>query len=104
MNFQELLQLVKESLYCQVCGQSFDEAKVELAGLQGNSLLFHAYCDKGHFPSNTLIKAMAPTSLPIKDIVDKFQGEPISIDEVLDLTNLLKGFDGNFETAFALTH
>ena len=47
MNFQELLQLVKESLYCQVCGQSFDETKVELAGYQGNSLFFHAFCDKG---------------------------------------------------------
>lgn len=97
MNFQELLQLVKESLYCQVCGQSFEETRVELAGYQGNSLYFHAYCDKGHFPSNTLIKAMAPATFPMQDIVTKFQGDPVTMDDVLDLKNFLKGFDGNFQ-------
>lgn len=99
MNFQELIQIVKESLYCQICGMSFDDKNVELAGYKENILYFHAFCDKGHTPSNSLIKAVAPVGLKIGDLIDKFFGPPITYDNFLDLKNALKTFDGNFEIA-----
>lgn len=100
MEFRELIEMVKESLYCQVCGQGFDDNKVELAGYNGNALYFHAYCDKGHVPSNSLIKAVAPATPALAEFVTKLHGEPMRTDDVLDLKNYLKGFKGDFEQLF----
>lgn len=100
MDFREIIKLVKDSLYCQVCGTQFDDTNIELAGYQGNTLYFHAYCDRGHNPANSLIKAVAPAGMQIKELLTLYGGDPVKHDEMLDLKNFLHTFNGDFESIF----
>lgn len=101
MNFQQIVQLVKESLFCYMCGQIFEDDNIHLAGAVGNMLLFHAFCDRGHQPSDAIIRAVAPQLVPLDGVFEKLPGEPLNTDDVLDLSNALVDFQGDFVTVFS---
>lgn len=96
MNLQRIIQLLKENLLCQACGQIFEEHNIQFAGAAAEAMFFIAYCDRGHLPSNSFIKAVAPSPDAVESIISKTMGVPLTTDEALDFKNSLVGFDGDF--------
>jgi hypothetical protein len=88
-NLHEIIQQIQRDLYCPACGKNYEVGEIRLKGLFDHTLIIQTVCENNH---STLFMTT------LKKEKDK---NPITLDEVLDLTNALQTFDGNFEKIWA---
>lgn len=85
-NLHEIIAQIQRDLYCPVCGKNYEIGEIRLRGLFDHTLIVQTICTNGHV-------TLFMTTLK-KTEVSK---SPISSDDILDLHNALKDFDGNFQ-------
>ncbi len=109
MNFQDLriiIGQIKKNVSCPKCKGKYKDADIEVIGSLGDEQnFFHAICSKCQsesiinvaiqFDSDGLV--VAPN---LKKLGAAPRMEQISSNEVLDMHNFLKAFDGDFSELF----
>ena len=85
-NLYEIIAQIQKDLYCPVCGKTFEIGKIHLRGLFDHTLIIQTICSNGHI-------TIFMTSFKNQSVKQK----PIAINDVLDLQNTLKEFDGDFQ-------
>lgn len=88
-NFHEILEQIKRQLHCPVCGKKYEQGEIKLRGSFSHILVIQTICSGGH---STLF--VTNTKNPKEIVKDK---KPVITDDVLDLHNALKKFNGDFE-------
>ena len=86
-NFNEIMEQIKRDLHCPVCGRKYEFGEIKLRGSFSHAIVIQTVCENGHL---TLFVASAKNP---KKLVEK---KPIITDEVIDLHNTLKKFNGDF--------
>ncbi len=106
MNFKELKLIVsqiKKNIACPKCKAKFTDEDIELiGGLGDEQTFFHATCIECE--TETVVNVALNVDLSLPDSFKKLGSSPrfgkVSTNEVLDMHNFLKNFDGNFKTVF----
>ena len=104
MNFNELKQIIlqiQKTIPCKDCGRAFPDSNVHIIGTVMNEGFLAAHCD--HCKNKTLLSVFFKANRVSK------KGDPklihdirtIHPDEVLDMHNFLKDFDGDFSRLFS---
>lgn len=100
MNFQDLRLIVgqiKKSIQCPKCKANYIDQDIEVVGSVGeDQTFFHATCGKCESEAviNVSVQFDSHMEMTLPNI------SAISTNEVLDMHNFLKGFDGNFKHLF----
>ncbi len=102
-----LIKRLMTSLKCGVCGQGYEVANINVLGHNEDLWFLSAICPACH--TRCLVAAVIKEGkVPevITDLteaeLDKFKNAgSLTDDEVLDMHNFLKGFDGNFSRLFS---
>lgn len=109
MNFHELRIIVgqiKKNVKCPKCQASYTDEDIELIGGLGDEQhFFHASCSKCDSESVVNVSLQFDDNqMVIPGDLKKLGTAPrmghISSDEVLDMHNFLKSFDGDFSRIF----
>jgi hypothetical protein len=106
MNFRELKLIVgqiKKTINCPKCECKFTDEDIELiGGLGDEQTFFHASCLDCE--TESVINVCIHFDDEMVDGISRLGSAPrlgkISTNEVLDMSNFLKEFDGNFKTVF----
>ena len=91
---QQLFEIVRrahEELACPICSRGFEMGEIRVRGIMNKHYLVQASCHQGHPPSLVLCivsEAVRPDNA-------------LTTDDVLDLHQSLKSFNGDFKAAFA---
>lgn len=87
-NLPEILKQIQKDLCCPICGQKYEISQIKFRGAFEQVLVIQTTCSNGHL---TLIMTFFPG-------IEKKEIKPaLTSNEVLDLTNSLKDFNGDFE-------
>lgn len=86
-NMTEILKQIQRDLTCPVCGRKFELSQIKVRGVFEQILIIQTECNEGHF--TLFVTAFSDHAKKIKPA--------INMDEVLDLSNNLKKFNGDFE-------
>ena len=89
----ELLQRVQRELNCPVCKRSFEIDEIRVRGAIDHNFLVQATCHRNHHPALVLYIAGHHD----QNADDKNR---ITSDDVLDLHQQLKQFNGDFRAIF----
>ena len=108
MNFKDLKIIVKQiknTIRCQKCESKYTDDVIEvIGGLSDEQIFFHAYCPECDADSIVHVTVETQFVSPEMSKLTKLGNAPrighVSADEVLDMRNFLKSFDGNFEKLF----
>lgn len=114
MNIQELKFIVneiKKKIFCDTCKGKYTDEDIEMIGTLGDfQSYFHAWCPTCELETiiNVTVEVNRDGTIFIEEMlvprVERLgsapRGEKIQSDEVLDMHNFLKDFDGNFIEAF----
>ncbi len=94
-NMPELLKQIQRDLACPICGKKFELSQIKVRGAFEQILVVQTTCTDGHL---TVFMSMFNE----ENKADDTKIEPaITTDEVLDLSNSLKSFKGDFEKIWA---
>ena len=102
-----LIKRLMASIKCGVCGQGYEVGNINVLGHDEDLWFLSALCPACH--ARCLVAAVIREDrVPevITDLtkaeLDKFRNvSRVTIDEVLDMHNFLKGFDGDFSRLFS---
>ncbi|KKQ74088.1 MAG: hypothetical protein US94_C0014G0006 [Berkelbacteria bacterium GW2011_GWB1_38_5] len=84
-NLHEIIKQIQKDLYCPVCGKNYEIGEIKIRGLFDHTLIVQTICDNGHI---TLFITIFQTKEKVSSI---------STNYVLDLSNTLEKFDGDFQ-------
>ncbi|HEX73721.1 MAG TPA: hypothetical protein G4N93_01010 [Dehalococcoidia bacterium] len=103
---EKLIKKLMASIKCGVCGQQYEIDNIEILGHEENLWFLRVVCVacQTQYLAAAVIKDGKMPEI-ITDLteaeLDKFRKiEGLTADEVLDMHNFLKGFDGNFTRIF----
>lgn len=101
MNFYELKQLIKEikaTIPCRHCEKPYSDREIRIIGTVLNEGFFMANCRNCQIEViiNVIFKEKKLIHRPLKNRSIK----PIDKDDILDMRNFLKNFNGDFATLF----
>lgn len=96
MDYNKILQLAKQFLYCPVCKNHFDNDHIFFKGYVNDKFIIKTDCDKSH----PLVHTIFISKILNKSSVTELELETITQDEYLDIRNSINKFDGNFEKIF----
>jgi hypothetical protein len=104
---ENVIKRVMTSMKCGVCGQRYESANVSVLGRQEDLWFLKVFCSACHtqyLVAAVIKKGRAPEV--ITDLtrveVNKFKSAGgLTADEVLDMHNFLKTFDGDFSQLFS---
>ncbi|MBI4185641.1 hypothetical protein HY524_01150 [Candidatus Berkelbacteria bacterium] len=88
-----IIARAQQELSCSVCGRKFEVNEIKVRGVMDTHYLVQTACHRGHNPI-LLLYVMSIQPRPTN---------ALSTDDVLDLHQALKGFNGDFKTAFRHT-
>jgi len=99
---RELMKMVK----CSTCGRRYAAADVNVMGRQGD--LWYVTLSCSHCHAQAVVAAVLKerkVETPITDLTEEEQerfreSAPVGPDEVLDMHDFLKDFDGDFSRLF----
>ena len=91
-SMRDILRAAQEDLSCPVCGRQFELDELKIRGAFESQYLVQAACQRGHSPTLTLYVVVSQD--------DRIKTPCVTTDEVLDLHNALKAFDGDFKSVF----
>jgi hypothetical protein len=108
MNFHDLKIIVaqiKRSIPCQKCNLTYTDEDIEVIGALGDEQsFFHASCEKCEAESFIHVTLQFDEEGEIYPNFKKLGSAPrkeqITTNEILDMHNFLKIFDGDFNTLF----
>ncbi|MFH1485018.1 MAG: hypothetical protein ABIH46_03020 [Chloroflexota bacterium] len=100
------LKRVMATMKCSVCGQRYEASNVNVLGHQEELWFLSVFCPSCH--SHGLVAAVIKEGKSpdtVSDLTEaecfKFKdSEDIGVNDVLDMHNFLKGFQGDFSTLF----
>ena len=106
MNDQFLRRLIS-TIKCGVCGQRYEAPNINILGHQSELWFLAVYCSS--CKSHGLVAAVVKENripkivreLKNKEMTDFRLADAVSMDDVLDIHNFLKEFDGDFNQLFA---
>lgn len=98
------------SIKCAVCGQRYEVANINILGHQQDLWFLRVFCPGCR--TQGLVAAVIKeerkgetlSELTPEERRHFFRSEPVSVDDMLDMHNFLKSFDGDFEELFKKTH
>ncbi len=105
MNFHDLriiVNQIKKTLKCPKCTGKYIDEDIELIGSLGDEqIFFHAWCSECETQSVINVQ-VDPQSLygPMPKLGSAPRMGHVSANEVLDMHNFLKSFDGDFNQMF----
>lgn len=86
-NIQEILKQIQRDMSCPICGTKFELKDIKIRGQFDHALVIQTMCTDGHL---TIIMTIFKKQ-------DKIPVKAIATDEVLDFSNCLNNFKGDFE-------
>ena len=86
-NIQEILKQIQRDLSCPVCGSRFEMRDIKVRGAYEHTLIIQTMCFEGHL---TLFMTVFRSQ-------KKIQIKPVTTDDVLDLHQAIRNFNGDFE-------
>jgi len=89
-NMQELLKQIQRELACPICGRKYELNQIKIRSVFEQVLIVQTTCSDGHL---TLLM----TIIKEQDKVKKELKPGLTTNEVLDLSNSLNSFKGDFE-------
>jgi hypothetical protein len=100
-----LKNLLRQKIECAVCGRRYRADKLRFIGHKDELWVFMAVCTRCRTAAFIGVTLQAGQPLA-RDMSlaewEHFQGQPpVSVDDVLDLHDLLKNFDGDFAAVFS---
>ena len=106
---ESIIKKLMSSIKCAVCGQCYEEDSIKIIGHQEDLWFLDVSCPVCHtqcLAAATVKEDKAPQV--ITDLTgaeqEKFGGvDRLTADEVLDMHNFLKNFDGDFSRLFCPT-
>ena len=87
-NLYQLFERIKNDLYCPVCGEKFSSTQIKLKGLFDKTLIIQTICDNNHL------------TVFITTCYEKNNSEVITDNDIIDLHEELKNFNGDFTTTW----
>jgi len=108
-NYKEILKQAQQILYCTTCGRTYQLDEIRLRGFLDDTLILQTICSNHHAPVVTFyltnstpgVKADKPTVLA--EPVQKREPQKVTKDDVLDLHQGMKDFDGDFRQLWNMT-
>ncbi len=104
-DFKEIIKHLKKTLPCGECGKRFPDEGIQLVASIYNDCLFHFRCPhcKNEIVAEVSILDQDRTAskLNIQTHEPEYFGQ-IDHDDVLDIHNFLKRFDGDFKKLFSI--
>ena len=107
MGNEGIIKKLVSSVKCAVCGQCYDKDGINILGHQDDVWFLNVSCSTCHTQClvAAVIKAVEAPEV-ITDLTEIEQGRPghmdmVTGDEVLDMHNFLKHFDGDFSRIFS---
>ncbi|MBU2523779.1 hypothetical protein KKG71_01125 [Patescibacteria group bacterium] len=100
---KEVIVHIKKTMKCPHCKTTFRDNNMHIIGTLPDEAFFQLYCPK--CKANLLLHTAVETHRKHRKITTQkhhsiIEPDTISKDEVLDMHNFLKTFDGNFNSAF----
>lgn len=89
-NFEKIIKEALKSLKCPVCSRQFIREELKIKPVFNKQFFVHAACTNNHSPA-IVLHIMEES---------KLQQKTIGADEILDIHEALKDFDGNFKEVF----
>ncbi len=86
----EIVTRAQQQLSCSVCRRSFELEEIKVRGMMDGQYLVQTACHRGHAPS-LILYVVSATPRPVSSV---------STDDVLDLHQTLKDFNGDFKSVF----
>jgi len=93
--FRRLMSRMK----CTVCGEYFLPRHIQVLGHQDDLWFLSVFCASCH--SQGLVAALVRRADEEAVATEVPPGEPVTADDLLDMHNFLKTFDGDFQGLFA---
>ena len=98
---ERLIKKLMASMKCESCGQHYEVYNIDVLGHREELWFLRVHCSACH--TQCLVAAIVKES-KISEVVtdlseielDEFKNNVIEIDDVLNMHNFLKDFDGNF--------
>jgi hypothetical protein len=98
---ERLIKKLMASMKCESCGQHYEVYNIDVLGHREELWFLRVHCSACH--TQCLVAAIVKES-KISEVVtdlseielDEFKDNVIEIDDVLNMHNFLKDFDGNF--------
>ena len=85
-NLAEIIAQIQKDLYCPVCGKNYEIGEIRLRGLFDQTLIIQTICLNHHV-------TLFMTTLQHRQAEKKL----LTNNDILDLHNALKDFDGDFQ-------
>lgn len=87
-NLHDIIQKIKNELHCPICGINYEHGEIKLRGLFNSTIILQTICQNNH---STVF--MTSYQKPVEK-------SPVNMDDVLDLHNTLKDYNGDLEKLF----
>ena len=98
---ERLIKRLMASMKCESCGQHYEVYNIDVLGHREDLWFLRVHCSACH--TQCLVAAIVKESrmsevvTDLSEIeLDEFKDNVIEIDDVLNMHNFLKDFDGNF--------
>lgn len=103
---EHFVKKLMSTMKCGVCGQRYEISNVNVLGHRDEMWFLSIACPSCH--SQALVAAVIKEGKPTEVVTDLTEAElakfarrdPVKGDDVLDIHNFLKGFDGDFFKLF----
>lgn len=102
---ERLVKRLMTSMKCDACGQNYEVRNVHVLGHREDLWFLRVLCSACH--TQALVAAMVKESraseaaaYPVEAELVKTSGEAIGADDVLEMHEFLKDFDGDFARLF----
>lgn len=107
---EEVIKQIMTSSKCDICGNVYEEDNIRIIGNVEDTWILQVYCQGCH--SQTLLAATVtveedPVYTREENITDLlpeeqelFQNTVITVDDVLDMTLFLRGYNGSLKKLF----
>jgi C4-type Zn-finger protein len=86
-NIQEILKQIQRDMSCPICGSKFSMKDIKVRAAFDHTIIIETICAQGHL--TMFMTVFRPN--PVKP------GKQINTNELLDLTNQINNFNGDFE-------
>ena len=105
---ESFLRKLFATLKCSICGKNYEAASIRLVGQEEGLWFLSAFC--GHCRTQGLIVAVveksglgdeASSDLTEPEHYRFISEEAVGVDDVVDMHNFLKEFNGDFAALFA---
>lgn len=90
-NYNDILEYIRRQFHCPACGKKYEFTDIKIRGSVSSALVVQTVCENGHM-------TMFVSSL--KKLETDMNKKPIITDEVIDLHNSLKNFNGDFSNVW----